>query len=191
MCSLASCFAEASHGLPELVVPPIPRPSACLARYPARAPVSVPFKTSMDAVLAGARMLVTNHMCSGKPAAACGLPSTLPEAAMLACWVVQMPAAPSSCLRRSEKQSMWAPPRLAREFLFLGTRSTPTPGPYASSSLRPRRSVADLPAEVLEGVVARLGARDAVRLGAACRGFRALAAEAMPGLLLSLYPHQV
>lgn len=39
--------------------------------------------------------------------------------------------------------------------------------------------------------MARLGARDAVRLGAACRGFRALAAEATPGLLLSLYPHQV
>lgn len=50
--------------------------------------------------------------------------------------------------------------------------------------------MAELPAEVLEAVVARLDAHDAVRLGATCRGFRALAREATPGLALSLYPHQ-
>lgn len=50
--------------------------------------------------------------------------------------------------------------------------------------------MAELPAEVLEAVVARLYAHDTVRLGATCRGFRALAREATPGLLLSLYPHQ-
>ena len=53
-----------------------------------------------------------------------------------------------------------------------------------------RRCVAELPAEVLEAVVARLNAHDTVRLGATCRGFRALAREATPGLRLSLYPHQ-
>lgn len=39
-------------------------------------------------------------------------------------------------------------------------------------------------------MLARLGAADVARAGCACRGLRALAAEATPGLLLSLYPHQ-
>ncbi|KAK9843797.1 hypothetical protein WJX81_006788 [Elliptochloris bilobata] len=66
----------------------------------------------------------------------------------------------------------------------------PAVPPIPKPSVCFARCMAELPAEVLEGVVAHLSACDAARLGATCRGFRALAAEATPGLRLSLYPHQ-
>ena len=53
-----------------------------------------------------------------------------------------------------------------------------------------RYDLADLPLALIQNIVARLDYKDVARLGHTCSFFRALAEDATPGLLLSLYPHQ-
>ncbi|KIZ04556.1 F-box protein [Monoraphidium neglectum] len=51
-------------------------------------------------------------------------------------------------------------------------------------------SIADLPDEALSAVLSRLPPRDLARAAAACRLLRRLDCGAVPGLKLTLYPHQ-
>ncbi|KAK9807648.1 hypothetical protein WJX72_005276 [[Myrmecia] bisecta] len=63
--------------------------------------------------------------------------------------------------------------------------------PAGDAGLEPAGvGLADLPAEILAVIVARLDAASLARLSASARYFRALAREAVPGLGLSLFPHQ-
>jgi hypothetical protein len=59
-------------------------------------------------------------------------------------------------------------------------------GPPSSSGA----SLADVPAEVMSQLLRLLSARDLASLALTCRGLRAAAWEAVPGLQLVLYPHQ-
>lgn len=54
-----------------------------------------------------------------------------------------------------------------------------------------RHTMAKVPIPLMRAVVSKLGSRDLANLAMSCRFFRALASNAVPGLLLSLYPHQV
>ena len=60
----------------------------------------------------------------------------------------------------------------------------------AASSSR-RSSLADIPPEVLSVLLSWLGAADLARLACVCRGLRSSSWEAVPGMCLTLYPHQV
>jgi hypothetical protein len=64
-------------------------------------------------------------------------------------------------------------------------------GATASSGARPGSSLADVPAVVMSVILRQLHAADLARLSCVCRGLRAASWEAVPGLRLTLYPHQV
>ncbi|KAF8062721.1 hypothetical protein HT031_004051 [Scenedesmus sp. PABB004] len=51
-------------------------------------------------------------------------------------------------------------------------------------------TLADVPPEVMSLLLGRLSAADLARLACCCRGLRATSWEAVPGLRLTLYPHQ-
>eukprot|EP00898_Chlorokybus_atmophyticus_P007523 jgi/Chlat1/7772/Chrsp66S07330 len=53
-----------------------------------------------------------------------------------------------------------------------------------------KAGLSDLPADVLQLIMSRLGARDLRAAGAACKQFRSLSAAIVPGMLLKLHPHQ-
>lgn len=53
-----------------------------------------------------------------------------------------------------------------------------------------RCALLELPRDVLERVVGYLDVQAARRLGSTCHLLHALSQEAVPGLRLSLYPHQ-
>jgi hypothetical protein len=67
----------------------------------------------------------------------------------------------------------------------------PSTAATGSSSSASSSSLADVPQEVMGQIMKLLCARDLASLAATCRGLRAAAWESVPGLRLTLYPHQV
>eukprot|EP00775_Hariotina_reticulata_P009276 gene9276-9441_t len=65
-----------------------------------------------------------------------------------------------------------------------------TAGSSHGSSVSQGTSLADVPAVVMSLILRQLHAADLARLSCVCRGLRATSWEAVPGLRLTLYPHQ-
>ena len=54
-----------------------------------------------------------------------------------------------------------------------------------------RTGFADLPQDCMLNIMNRLGPRDLANFSGSCRALRVLSRQAVPGLHLTLYPHQV